>query len=378
MVGHSIIPLTDLWLGKLVEVDSQMYEMSGTVSILDQEYTIFTRKVSDATREEWQTALDEIQSRLANALPGELEILKGQYDFIMRQMSNSTETYFLGPDGVLTRMIDMMNRIADQSYWDISSQYGVYSDEQKQEMTLEFYQLRAMWRDHHFEVMASERGLENLYSQLKSLRVVDEAKGDYDKFFAGIKAWYAHIERGEVWDPVKQGWIKPASAARGARFVVPPGFEREKGFPLNVHSGELVQVFTREETQRIIRDDMRFFPKVGSDLPASLGTPTQTLHDFYTYPDYSDFESDTDDDIELNDGIAPVFVPGKTGSGDTKIEINVNLKIESIEINIEQKGDSEIDKEEMRQQFSEMLKDDFRAIGGELAEVIQRKLKEKI
>jgi two-component sensor histidine kinase len=166
----------------------------------------------------------------------------------------------------------------------------------------------------------------------------------------------------------------PVSASRGASFIVPNGYEENltrpwAGYPVLAHSGELVNIFTREETRQILSNPNR----VGSDiaLPASPFLAYETLNDFFNY---KDFDNDKDaPEVKPNDGIAPVYIPTEQKK-EIKIEVKINIGDININIPGERSGDNTIDKEELRMVISEMIGDDFRGIGEEIAETVLRKI----
>jgi TP901 family phage tail tape measure protein len=142
-------------------------------------------------------------------------------------------------------------------------------------------------------------------------------------------------------------WVAPpVSAASGINFIVPPGYEEEqKGYPMMVHSGELVQVFTRYETQRILKRE--FNPDF---LPVSIPGPKIQGN--------------------LNDGFAPYFVQGQIQTVN-KNDFKFNVT-SPIEINL--KSESKIDKDILEKLVLELVDDEYRGFGARLAERVERRL----
>jgi hypothetical protein len=338
MVGHSIIPLTQEWNNILNTVDTTMYTIGDTMKILDHEYTV-----------------------------------------LISNMADQTERFAVDAQGNMRSLLDMLALIGQQTQGEIGSRYGVYTDAQKQSMTAEFYQMAHLWQGSRATILSSEESMERFLSDIESLVVIEEAQETYNKFLKSMRQWYGNLARGRTWNEENKTWIEPVSAARGIQFVVPPGFENEKyGFPMYVHSGELVQVYPREETNRMMGDDLSRYGKIGTDTftPTPFEIPQQTLFDFFAPPDdlFAPEDIDRGDvEIQLNDEVAPVYVPGQTES---KKEININI---NHQITVDVKGESgNADNDELAEKIAEKLKDNYRGFKGELVQVVLAELKKEL
>lgn len=339
MVGHSLIPLTQLWIDTLGRVETTLFTIGDTMKVLDYEYTV-----------------------------------------LISNMGDQTERFAMNAQGQIRTLLNQLALIGKETAGQIGSRYGVYTDEQKQGMTAEFFQMSHLWQDSRATILSSEESMRRFLQDVESLVVIDEAKDIYDKFLKSMNQWYGNLARGRTWDEATKTWIDPVSAARGIQFVVPPGFDDEKyGFPMYVHSGELVQVYPRDETNRILGDDLSRYGKVGTDsfTPTPYAIPQQTLYDFYRPPD--DLfapEGAGDVEIQLNDGVAPVYVPGQS---EKKIEINLNVNFSPIHITVEVEGNRDgTDDDELSEKITEKLRDNVRGFQEELVERLKTELKKEL
>lgn len=380
-------------------IDDKLWEVQGTVTFAGQEYQAFTQVVSDATRDSWQKELEmviskmeeirenhipsiqddyhtaienmeadtlylegvieSLETQLGITIPDTLESLESQYDYIMQQMANSTETYFLGPDGVLRNLLDTLALIGEQTAGEIGDNYGVYTDEQKQEMTIEFSQMAHLWRDNRATILSSEANISRFLNDLEDLVVIDEAQGQYNTFLASIRQWYNQVKAGKIWDEDNLQWITPEGFSRGGHFKV---MQEEQH--ITVHRGERVDIWTAEQTRRM---------ESAGHLP--------TLYDHYEEePDGgSDFLDDGDSDGDGYDGLEPfeINVPASTGDGQGKTEINIEVSISApVEINISSLEKLDID--ELSDKLAEKLEDRHGKLADAVGEVVAQKLQERL
>ena len=148
-----------------------------------------------------------------------------------------------------------------------------------------------------------------------------------------------------------------------------------------VHSGELVQVWPADETQRIMSDDLSRYGSIGNDSSpiTPYNIPIQTLQDFYTPADdiYSFSDPDNKDvETKLNDGIKPVYVPGHT---EKKVEININVNFPPIQITVDVEGNREnSNDDELAEKITAKLKDNFRGFREELVEQLKIEIKKEL
>jgi hypothetical protein len=141
----------------------------------------------------------------------------------------------------------------------------------------------------------------------------------------------------------------PLSAAAGIRFIVPPGYEDiESGFPMLVHSGELVQVFPPEETSRIM-DYFKYQPIF--DLPPKEKGPAGDSPGSITI--YNIFRDD--DEEEFTETLkTPGSITGTHIQGDGPIEINIPM--DKIQVTFETKTSGALPKDDDLDEFSRKFK----------------------
>jgi len=194
---------------------------------------------------------------------------------------------------------------------------------------------------------------EGLRESVKATRQsVSDMTGEFGKLQSSISSTINGIDRINRTittnnSNTSSGWTAPpVSAARGIQFIVPPGYENEeKGYPMMVHSGELVQVYTRQETQRILNREFT----TGTQPVTSPGPQKQ---------------------VGMNDGTAPYYLPGISQT------INNNFKIgltNDIKINLANNKNI-IEKDQLEKLVLELVDDEYRGFGTRLAERVERRL----
>lgn len=281
----------------------------------------------------------EIADKIGLEIPDDLTTLQDIYAAVMNQMSTDTQGYMMSAEGVLMTLNRIIGKqaqvLANQSGF--GSSWGVYTEEEKVQKTAEFKAMARQWQDNRALILSDENYMRNFYNKIMGMK--DAITGDYlemyNKFAASMGQWWRNIRKGRTWDEENLKWIDPVSASSGIQFIVPPGYEEEqKGYPMMVHSGELVQVYTQHETHRILNREF--------NVPGSQ---------------------------KLNDGFAPYFSPGNQTLNQNDFKFNLTSPI-----NINLKSETKIDKDQLEEIVLELVDDEYRGFGDRLAERIERRL----
>ncbi len=164
----------------------------------------------------------------------------------------------------------------------------------------------------------------------------------------------------------------PLSAAAGIRFIVPPGYEDIRtGFPMLVHTGELVQVFPPEETSRIM-DYFKYQP-IFELPPKEKGAPGDSPSGITIYNIFRDEEEE-----EFTETMkTPGGITGNQSQGNETIEINI--PIEKIQVTFEPKTGATLPKdddlEEFSRKFKKVIVDDVRQAASVAAAEFKRRMR---
>jgi hypothetical protein len=236
-----------------------------------------------------------------------------------------------------------MGYIGSQTYSEIGGKYGVYTDEDKQAMTAEFFQMTHLWQASRATILSNEQSIKRFIQDLEGLTVIDESKEIYDNFLTAIRQYYAHIQRGESWDEQNKSWLKAAT-----------GFQTWLDEPTFIQMGN----------QRILAGES------GRELFAII----------------------PEEYIQPNDGVEPYryskpiipITPIQEGKKQD-INININLKVEMppVTIKIESSptkggGGVGIDKNMLKRTFSEAWQGNFEGFKASLTQEIVQELRREI
>ncbi len=408
MSGHSIIPEWENFRKVIKKTDEDIANIPYTLQMLDTEFAdastaleiIFkgfqnqtaawnleleqvrqqmltaTDEEMPGLQEKYQSILDsmsadtnmfrdyllDVAAQIGIEIPADITSLEDIYSRVMQGMSDATNDYLLSAEGVVLTLDQIIRKqsevLAGKSGF--GSSYGVYTEEEKTQKTSEFLAMTQQYVKNRRIILGDKDFFQNFHHRIDSLKgaITDEYKAEYEKWVGWMDAVAAKLAAGYTWNEDKKEWIAPVTAASGIQFIVPPGYSDEKyGFPLFVHSGELVSVLPAEETSKM----------------QSYTLPAQPSNLYDLYANYYQEIEPQKVEIEMPEINLPVHTPENTGG--EKIEINVNLTIQNIEIKVEG-SQNDLEKEEIREQINEMLKDDFRGISAELADAVREKLKE--
>lgn len=218
MTGHSIVNETEKWKSTLESVDQTLFQIGGTVTLFDREYVNITRKIEDETRQTWLKSLDEIKKQIGIEIPSELQTLQGEYDHIMSLMSDSTQQLYLGADGVVRTLKEIL-RLEGQVKAGSSgfgSKYGVYTDEEKQKMTADFYAMKQLFDENRSIILTNKDQMASFYRDFSSLVVIDDIKDQFNYWLKSYSQWNTHVQKGHTWNESTKSWMEPdIKAARG-------------------------------------------------------------------------------------------------------------------------------------------------------------------
>lgn len=450
---------THEWKGSLGDVNDMISStLTSSVSDLDRHYTDHMTGHSIVTEtKKWLDMLKKVDEEGLYKLIDTFTLLDMEFGRVVMKMGDQAQTFLLGLDGKIRDLAGAIGYLGQQTYSDVGSNYGVYTDEEKVEMTAKWKQMTHLWQADKNTILQDQSSMERFYRDLQGLVVTDDFQDEYERFKLNISQWLAHLQRGETWNgsswekpevapgyegiglysqeqleamtdvykgyrnqwnshkdtillnqgnvqsiisklngltvvdtqknsynsllselgtalqKLKDGfswnngsWTPPVSAASGASFIVPSGYEYDpsrpySGFPISAHAGELVKIFTREETREILRIQQQ-------------ATSPMTLHDYFI-PEYPEPEDEQDTPALL----APIIIPAANGgqggqSKETKIEINIGDINIDMPIHIQSNGEDD----ELANKVAEMAEDNFRGLGERIATIIADQVKEKI
>lgn len=145
--------------------------------------------IDSQLKNQWLAALEEIEAEMRYAQPEAMDVLLQKYDFIMQQMANSTETLYLSQDGVLRTYYEMLQMNAQIGNFDFSN-FGVFSEQQKEDMTTKFLAMRDAWEKNMNRILSNTDWADSFLRQLQSLKegmVDDYMNKDYLQFLYSVK-----------------------------------------------------------------------------------------------------------------------------------------------------------------------------------------------
>lgn len=290
----------------------------------------------------------EVANKIGFEIPSDLNSLSDIYTAVMAQMANQTDTYLTSAEGVVLTLDQIIRKqsVAMSQESGFGSSYGVYTQEEKVQKTSEFLATLRQWNENREIILGDEQFFSSFANRIKNFKgaITDEYLEEFNKWLGWIPKIAAKLKAGYTWNEDNREWMAPTSAASGIQFIVPPGYEQEeKGYPMMVHSGELVQVYTRYETQRILNRE--FTP----DFSVSIPEPQKQRN--------------------LNDGFAPYFVPQIQTINKNDFKFNLTSPIE---INL--KSETKLDNDELEKLVLELVDDEYRGFGTRLAERVERRL----
>jgi len=225
-VTEEVVNQNNNVINTLTKIGDHYYMNSVALEVLGQKYQGFqsvlegTELIVDKLAGGFETALfnmggntdalagliDDLATKLGVTIPDTLDTLEDKYKYVMAAMAKQTENYFTGPDGVLRSLLDTLAYIGQQTNQEIGGNYGVYTEAQKQEQTVKFFQMGHLWESNKNTILSSEANMKRFLDDLQNLHVTDAAKSQYDKFLASMNQWYSHFTKGETWDGSK--WVK--------------------------------------------------------------------------------------------------------------------------------------------------------------------------
>jgi len=348
IIGNTIVTDTNLWIGKLIEVGDQIYKIIDAVTVGD---TVYKK--------------------------------------VMQSMSDSTQALYLGTDGVLRSLRDIIALQGQVTANQVGGNYGVYTQDQKIANSLKFHQLGELWTANRATILGDKSWMSTFYRDLYALRggVLDDETYQFNKFLASIGQWNTHIQAGHTWDNINQKWIIPQAAA-GGLFIVEPGYpQNQPGKNIGVHSGEMLRVYTAAETSKYMGIGYvpPFDPRTGNEIHTA-NTPT-TIHDYYqphtpshynnithpsnpSHPSNMSNMSNPSDPSQLT--IQPINIPKQTQSpSNFPKEITIRHEV-TIRIEGDAGGPIEIDEKKLAREILELVEDNSNGFTGKLVRELEK------
>jgi hypothetical protein len=270
MITHSIVSDTEEWYSKLVQIGDKFYQLEEVAEIFGYKYAYFSQTMADTTEEDWMASLDEILDAFGIELPDYLDSMADKYEYIMSLMGDESEGFYVTTEGYFASLIDMLRAFGQEMSETIGSNYGVYTQEEKEEMTAKFFAMQELWWSSMSTIMSSQSNYTRFINDLKSLVVVDEIKDMYDRFVNQVEEiWMRHQQQIQNQNQPDDN-IQAPQMQTGGHFIVPSWLDE---MPIIVHPNELVQVYTPEQTQQILNflSRMRHTPDI--DIPEESDEP---------------------------------------------------------------------------------------------------------
>jgi len=329
---------TSGWRRGLKDVENQLKATGDTVAWLDDEYYDKMRGHSIITlTEEWITVLSSVDTSMYTILDT-FSTLDYEYTIIMSNMADETERFAIDAEGNIRPLLNMLALIGQETSSEIGGRYGVYTDEEKQVMTAQMYQMASLWQNSRATILASEESMRLFLNDLESLVVIDEAQDVYDRFLASMKQWYAHLEKGETWDEGTKTWAPDVTAATG------------------------YQVWLNNPTHIMMGNQHILAGESGRELFAII--PEENLYS-----------------TQANDGISSYYMPTQTTE---EVNININLKLEMSPITIKidssspNTSNTTIDKQTLKKAFVDAWADNMQGLRASITQELLREIRREI
>ena len=341
IISNTIVADTETWLGKLIEIDDQIFKIIDTVTVGD---TVYRQ--------------------------------------IMNAMSESTEQLILGTDGVVRSLRDIIALQGQVTAGQVGGNYGVYTQEQRVQNSLKFHQLAELWSSNRSTILGDKSWMSSFYRDLYALRggVLQDEMGQFNTFLTSITNWNTRVQDGWMWDEVSKKWFKnpgavddPAQAARGLFTIVEQGYpETRPGKNIGVHTDEMVRVWTAADTAQYMSQGFvpAFDPRTGNEV----NTPS-TIFDYF-----NDNRSDGLDRLDNSDGlpaspdisIAPIVVPAPSqSSSGLPREITIRHEV-TIRIEGDAGGRIEIDEKELAREILELVEDNSNGFTSKIVRELEK------
>jgi len=294
-----------------------MKEMGPQLSQLKKIYEDNGIKVSGPLKEmlDLQKFIEQ-QSQLADRISASTEMLTalGDAGFLTKEIFSQFQTdaasqfeELVAKTGDTKKAYQMLGPELAKMLW-YSEQYGYSLDANTQKMIAE----------------ASQQGV-NLKAMIPAEEKMVSLLEQIVKLWGGDIPYAMQKQEIDI-NQANQDLSVPLSAAKGASFIVPPGYEDiQGGFPMLVHSGELVQVFPKEETSRI-SDMFKFQPMYKDFLNENQESDISKITVFNILKD------DLNEDLENFN-----TKKNNTINSNSSPSIEINIPLEKINITFEVK-----------------------------------------
>jgi tape measure domain-containing protein len=184
------------------------FQLGDTFSLAGETFSRVTSSmISDEVA--FQGYLDSLCNSLGLTIPDEITGLGNQWDWVMSQMGLSADSFVVNTEGQIQLLSDAIRQLGrdltDESGF--TSQWGIYTEEEKQAMSVKFEGMRKTWADNRQFLLDSPTNMAKFYADLQKLVVTDDMKGKYDTFLDSIRQWNAHVQRNDKFDENTRTWI---------------------------------------------------------------------------------------------------------------------------------------------------------------------------
>lgn len=161
---------------------------------------ITSAMISDETALE--SYINNLKDQFEIEVPDSMTSMEDRWAFVMSSMGGDMSDFVVNANGQvlsLSQAIRQLGRdLTEQSGF--TSQWGIYTDEEKQDMSVEFEGMRATWASHWQELLASPDNLDEFYKDMQGLVVTDDFQDKYNSFLDSIRVYNTHIQRGDTLD----------------------------------------------------------------------------------------------------------------------------------------------------------------------------------
>ncbi len=218
------------WHRKLTEIKKEMEAFPERSDELQQEYDRAMAEMSAET-EEFNEILEDLGDQLRNGLTETIQDAGDVYSDTIAAMTEGTLSLQEVMEALgysLTDAIGLQGEL--NATGSDGRQYGIYTEEQKQEDSIDYKSIATQWVNNRNTVLQSEDGLRNMIRDLERLQVTDDLQAQYDRFLASLMQKQDRIEGGYSWTgkswtmegETPEGVDAPAFARGTAGWIDPP------------------------------------------------------------------------------------------------------------------------------------------------------------
>ncbi|MGD2087261.1 MAG: tape measure protein [Candidatus Aminicenantes bacterium] len=206
--GNTIINQIKLWWDSLDRVEKKYYIglYDGLINF-HKNHGIVIREITEETQNKWLITLEKIEEQMRYAHPDALDLLQQKYDWVMTQMTASTETLYLSQDGVLRTYHEMLRMNAENQSFDFSH-YGIFSPEQKEDSTIKFLAMQNAWNENMDSILSNFNWASSFLSDLQNMQgsmVDDYMNAEYLEFLQQVET-QVNISGNSIVEQISLWW----------------------------------------------------------------------------------------------------------------------------------------------------------------------------